>query len=548
MLSNPDWTLPIAPNVNFEWLDPSGISNDILVKCAHLYSEHYGKWGKNGVHPGHSIKLSSLRLQDLIAGSNSQVAIAKYNEAIVGYAFAKQLKIPEKGLVSWVTQLVVHKNYRNIGIAKRLLNGIWGFSNHYAWGIVTANPYAVKALEKATRRRCNPNYIQNLGNQVLDTGKQAIRYVSDAKPVFEQNLSVIDTRFYVDTSEFSLKKNSDWTKEWKLGNLEPGQEWFAFTFHEQDEFALMPQELDVILADADQIVQRAYAGMTLDSTHPWTNHTSKEVEFLFDLQIVQPGYNVLDFGCGSGRHATELAQKGCNVTGVDFVETLIAKAHEQARQLSLDSLTRFIHGDCRNINLGMEFDAAICLYDVIGSFPNENENIKILENLVRHIKVEGLVLISVLNYRPTLDLAKYKVNLYESTKTLLDLPPSTTMQDSGQIFNPDYYLIDNSTDIVYRKEQFDLPGIELPCELVVRDRRYLLNDLIQMCSNAGLETVFCRPVQAGKWSLEPPLEENSPKAKEILYCGRRVENNNSTLTNTQMSNHQLNLFSPTKTS
>lgn len=548
MLSNPDWTLPIAPNVNFEWLNPSGISHDILAKCAQLYSEHYGKWGKNGVHPGHSIKLSSLRLQDLIAGSNSQVAIAKYNEAIIGYAFAKQLKIPEKGLVSWVTQLVVHTNYRNIGIAKRLLNGIWGFSNHYAWGIVTANPYAVKALEKATRRRCDPNYIQNLGNQVLDTGKQAIRYVSDAQPAFEQNLSVIDTRFYVDTSGFSLKKNSDWTKDWKLGNLKPGQEWFAFTFHEQNEFALMPQELDAILADADQIVQRAYAGMTLDSDHPWINYTSKEVEYLFDLQVVKSGYNVLDFGCGSGRHATELARKGCNVTGVDFVETLIAKAHDQAQQLSLDNLTRFIHDDCRNINLEVEFDAAICLYDVIGSFPNENENIKILENLVRHVKVGGYVLISVLNYRPTLDLAKYKVNLYESTETLLNLPPSTTMQDSGQIFNPDYYLIDNSTNIVYRKEQFDLPGIELPCELVVRDRRYLLNDLTQMCSNVGLEMIFCKPVQAGKWSLEPPLEENSPKAKELLYCGRRVEKENPTLTTTKTSNHQLDLFLPTKNS
>jgi 2-polyprenyl-3-methyl-5-hydroxy-6-metoxy-1,4-benzoquinol methylase/GNAT superfamily N-acetyltransferase len=534
MLSNFDWTLPIPPNVKFEWLNPSGF-NDVLEECAQLYSQNYGKWGKGSVNPGNSIKLSSVRLQDLIAGSDSKVAVAKHDESIIGYAFAKQLKIPSKGLVSWVTQLVVHKNYRHLGIAKRLLNGIWGFSNHYAWGIVTANPYAVRALEKATRRRCDPICIQRLGNEVLNAGKQVINYIEEAEPTFNQNISAIDTKFYVDTSEFPL--NTKLRTDWKLGNLE---EWFAFTFREQDEFPLMPDELNVILADADQIVQRAYSGMTLDSAHSWTNYTSKEVEYLFDLQVVQSGNKVLDFGCGSGRHAIELAQKGCNVTGVDFVETLIDKARDNARQLSLNNLT-FIHGDCRNINLDVEFDAAICLYDVIGSFPNERDNTGTLENLVRHVKVGGLVLISVLNFRLTLDQAKaeHKVNLYESTKTLLDLPPSKTMQDSGQIFNPDYYLIDNSTNIVYRKEQFDLSG--LPCELVVRDRRYLRDDFIKMCENAGLEMIFCKPVQAGKWSLEPPLEENSPKAKELLYYGRRVRNENSILT-TEVITNQLNLF------
>ncbi len=540
MLSNPDWALPIPPNVKLEWLNPSDISDDILEECAQLYSEHYGKWSKNGVKPGHSIKLSSARLQDLIAGSNSQVAIAKHNEAIVGYAFAKQLTIPYKGLVSWVTQLVVHKEYRHHGIAKRLLNGIWGFSDHYAWGIVTANPYAVKALEKATRRRCDPNYIQNFGGEVLNAGKQDINYIKKADPTFNQDISAINTEFYVDTSEFFLKKNSDWEKEWKLGNLEHGQEWFAFTFREQNEFPLMPEELNVILADADQIVQRAYAGMTLDLAHSWTKHTSEEVEYIFDLHMVKHGDNVLDFGCGSGRHAIELAQKGCNVTGVDFVEPLINKANDQAQQLSLNNLT-FRNGDCRKINLEMGFDAAICLYDVIGSFPIERDNTEILENLVRHVKVGGFVLISVLNFRPTLDRAKeeHKVNLYQSTKTLLDLPPSTTMQDSGQIFNPDYYLIDIDTNIVYRKEQFDLSG--LPCELVVRDRRYLREDFIKMCSNAGLEMIFCKPVQAGNWSDEPPLEENSTKAKELLYYGKRVKNENSILT-TKIITNQLNLF------
>jgi 2-polyprenyl-3-methyl-5-hydroxy-6-metoxy-1,4-benzoquinol methylase/GNAT superfamily N-acetyltransferase len=523
MLSDPQWASQTEPNVEFAWLYPDEFASNIFTECAQLYSEHYGKWAEQGIHPGQPIKLSAKRLQEeWLAHPNSRIAIAKTHNNIVGYAFAIQIQIPEKGLISWVTQLVVHAEYRQKGIAKRLLNGIWSFSNHYAWGLVTANPYAVRALEKATRRRCEPEFIQNMGNLVLDAGREVIEYVKEATPKFKQSLSIVDTSFYVDTSEFSLTQNPDTERDWKLGNLQPGQEWFAFTFREQNEIALPSQELETVLADADKIVQSAYAGMTLDSNHIWKRYTDPEVEYLFGLQAVQPGYNVLDFGCSSGRHAIKLAQRGCNVTGVDFIETLVKQARSQAQQLNIDSQLQFLSGDCRNINLEREFDTVICLYDVIGTFPDESENIKILENLVRHLKVGGHALISVLNYQPTLDRAKYIVDLSESTKTLLDLPPSKTMQDSGQIFDPDYYLIDRVTNVVYRKEQFDLPGTSLPRELVVRDRRYLRDRLMQMCSDAGLEMVFCKPVQAGKWS-DPPLEESSLKAKELLYYGKKLK-------------------------
>lgn len=36
-----------------------------------------------------------------------------------------------------------YKDYRQQGIAKNILFSIWGFSNHFAWGIVSANPYAI---------------------------------------------------------------------------------------------------------------------------------------------------------------------------------------------------------------------------------------------------------------------------------------------------------------------------------------------------------------------------------------------------------------------
>jgi hypothetical protein len=61
------------------------------------------------------------------------------------------------------------------------------------------------------------------------------------------------------------------------------------------------------------------------------------------------------------------------------------------------------------------------------------------------------------------------------------------------VFNPDYYMIDEATEIVYRKEQFT-QGSFLPAQLLVRDRRYRRRDIEAMCMTAGLNVLWARYV------------------------------------------------------
>src|SRR5207248_10336182 len=48
------------------------------------------------------------------------------------------------------------------------------------------------------------------------------------------------------------------------------------------------------------------------------DQTLREVEFISDALRVAPGAEILDVGCGYGRHAFELVQRGYNVTGLDL--------------------------------------------------------------------------------------------------------------------------------------------------------------------------------------------------------------------------------------
>jgi hypothetical protein len=96
---------------------------------------------------------------------------------------------------------------------------------------------------------------------------------------------------------------------------------------------------------------------------------------------------------------------------------------------------------------------------------------------------------------------------------LLELPPSDTMESTGNVFNPEYFMIDRESKIVYRKEQFS-EGSSLPAELIVRDRRFTREEIESLCREAGLTVLWSRLVRAGAWEIG--LQETDNAAKEIL--------------------------------
>lgn len=90
--------------------------------------------------------------------------------------------------------------------------------------------------------------------------------------------------------------------------------------------------------------------------YSFTKGTDQEVAFLVDVLALEPGMRVLDVGCGPGRHAHALAERGFTVHGIDisqrFVELAIATAPAGATFERLDARLMRFEG---------EFDAAICL-------------------------------------------------------------------------------------------------------------------------------------------------------------------------------------------
>jgi SAM-dependent methyltransferase len=90
--------------------------------------------------------------------------------------------------------------------------------------------------------------------------------------------------------------------------------------------------------------------------YSFTRGTDQEVEFLTEVLDLAPGDRVLDVGCGPGRHAYALAERGLLVHGVDISRPFVELAREGA-----PPGTTFTVGDARALAVEGPFDAAISL-------------------------------------------------------------------------------------------------------------------------------------------------------------------------------------------
>jgi len=233
--------------------------------------------------------------------------------------------------------------------------------------------------------------------------------------------------------------------------------------------------------------------------------------------MLEPCSTVIDFGCGQGRHSLELARCGFSVIGVDYVDKNIKNANNQKDVQNLKNV-EFVLGDCREVLLPLCADVVICLYDVVGTYADNEENKKILRNIVRHLKPGGTAIISVMNYELTLAQAKNTFRLSQEPSALLSLRPSSIMETTGNIFDSDYYLVDTESGVVYRREQFRR-GSALPVELIVRDKRFTAKEIKDACEEVGLSVEYYKYVSAKDWNTGYGPTDRA--AKEILLKCKR---------------------------
>jgi ubiquinone/menaquinone biosynthesis C-methylase UbiE len=201
--------------------------------------------------------------------------------------------------------------------------------------------------------------------------------------------------------------------------------------------------------------------------YSFTKGTEQEVDFLVEALQLTPGQRVLDVGCGPGRHAHALAQRGIEVHGVDISAPFIELAQRDAPPGAT-----FEVGDARKLAFDGTFDAVISLcqggFGLVG-----DEDPVVLEGMARAVKPEGLVVCSAFS-------AYFAVRFIEETDTF----------DAATGVNHERSVLKSEAG---EEKEFDLwTSCFTPRELRL------------LCERAGLEVRDLWSVTPGAYRRDPP--------------------------------------------
>lgn len=105
----------------------------------------------------------------------------------------------------------------------------------------------------------------------------------------------------------------------------------------------------------------------------------------------------LDVGCGIGRHAVELADRGITVHGIDISEAYLDTARERAAEREVSDQCTFERGDMRELSdRSGEYDLVYNLWTSFGYY-DEATNRAVLEGLYDRTADDGALVIELVN-------------------------------------------------------------------------------------------------------------------------------------------------------
>ncbi len=139
--------------------------------------------------------------------------------------------------------------------------------------------------------------------------------------------------------------------------------------------------------------------------YSFTKGTAQEVDFLVDALQLSAGDRVLDVGCGPGRHAYALADRGVVVHGIDISQKFVDIAAASA-----PTGASFERLDARSMAFDSEFDAVICLCQgAFGLMTADRDDDAVVAGMARALRPGGRLALSA--------FSSYFVVKYHETAT-----------------------------------------------------------------------------------------------------------------------------------
>ncbi len=217
----------------------------------------------------------------------------------------------------------------------------------------------------------------------------------------------------------------------------------------------------------------------------FTQGTIGEVDFIEKEIGFSKNTKILDVGCGTGRHAIELAKRGYSVTGFDLSENQLKRAQEKAAKAGLK--IEFEQKDARDFCYPNQFNLAIMLCE--GSFPlmeTDEMNFQILKNIYGSLAPKGKIIFTTLNGL---------FPLFHSVKDFINENGGNVSSDNS--FN----LMTFRDKSIYEVEDDDGKKLEFECD----ERYYVPSEITWLLKSLGFVNISIHASNLGAFSRNDVL-------------------------------------------
>lgn len=228
----------------------------------------------------------------------------------------------------------------------------------------------------------------------------------------------------------------------------------------------------------------------LDESHGAASRKGHEraaqLTWLWESMPVHPDAHVLDVTCGPGLYAVALAERGCQVTGIDFGPAAIAYARELAAASGVAKRCTFLQQDVREMVLPpANFDAALLLYGQLAVF-ERSEAQALLATIAAALKPGATLAVELLN--------QARVDKADSTWWYTD--------DTGLWGERPFLHLGERTwlpEEALSVERFQILDLESGAldEIVLCDQTYRTAEMGAMLREAGFSSVEVYPAWDG---------------------------------------------------
>ncbi|MBY5394884.1 class I SAM-dependent methyltransferase [Rhizobium leguminosarum] len=123
------------------------------------------------------------------------------------------------------------------------------------------------------------------------------------------------------------------------------------------------------------------------------SQADEEVAFV-EGTLGQGAYDILDLGCGLGRHCVRLARHGHRVVGLDINEDYIKVAKAAASEANVS--VEWMVSDYRFLERRDRFDAVLSFYSTFG-YHSDTENLDVLKRMASALRRGGYLFLEILN-------------------------------------------------------------------------------------------------------------------------------------------------------